>query len=71
MAPEEPQAGYVPLDAPCFIHATHPEHGEEVTYLPGERLPQWVRDDLADGAVLEPVAKNEARLGPRPKRAKR
>ncbi len=59
-----PPPGYVPVHAPSYIHATSPE-GEEVTYLPNERLPQWLRDELAAGAVLEPEAKNVARLVPR------
>jgi len=68
-APLLPPAGYVPVQAPCFIHAVHPEHGEEVTYVPGERLPDWLRADLAAGAVLVPEAKDVARLGPVPARS--
>ena len=66
-APLLPAAGYVPVQSPCFIHASHPGHGEEVTYVPGERLPQWLRDDLAAAALLVPEAKDVARLGPVPK----
>ena len=62
-----PAPGYVPSMAPCWIHAVHPDHGEDVTYVPGERLPAWLRDDLAAGAVLVPEAKDVARLGPVPK----
>jgi hypothetical protein len=70
-APLLPPPGYVPVDAPCFIHAVHPDHGEDVTYVPGERLPGWVRDNLAAGALLVPEAQNVARLGPVPKGGKR
>jgi len=35
--------------------AKHPEHGEPVVYVPGELLPEYVADALANGAMLRPV----------------
>jgi hypothetical protein len=38
--------------APGYVHAAHPEHGEPVTILPGELMPDWMRAALAGGATL-------------------
>jgi hypothetical protein len=35
--------------SPGFIHATHPEHGEAVVFVPGELLPGWVVEALDGG----------------------
>lgn len=42
--------------APGLIKvAAHPEHGEPVDYQPGQLLPQWLSDALANGdATLKP-----------------
>jgi hypothetical protein len=39
----------LPLAAPSYIRAVHPEQGDEVTFVPGEALPDWVRDVLPAG----------------------
>lgn len=30
-----------PRIAQGFVHAKHPDHGETVTFLPGEQVPEW------------------------------
>lgn len=37
------------VQAPTYLRATHPEHGEPVTFVPGEALPAWVVDALDAG----------------------
>ena len=42
--------------SPGYIHcAKHPDHGEPVTYAPGQELPDWVNELLGNGATLRPV----------------
>jgi hypothetical protein len=42
--------------SPGYIHChAHPDHGEPVTYCPGQALPEWVENLLAEGATLRPV----------------
>jgi hypothetical protein len=36
--------------ARTFIHATHPDTGTAVVFLPGELLPEWVELTAADEA---------------------
>ena len=38
--------------SPGYVHAVHPDHGEPVTYAPGQLLPEWVTDALDNGAQL-------------------
>jgi len=66
---DDTQAGMV---APGHVQAIHPEHGEAVVFLPGERLPDWAAKAFADQKpvptrqgsftvfVLSPVAKEGA-----------
>ncbi len=35
--------------APAYMRAVHPVHGEPVTFVPGEALPQWAADALDTG----------------------
>lgn len=32
--------------APDYLYAAHPDHGEVVTFCPGELLPQWAAERL-------------------------
>ena len=48
--------------SPGYVHAVHPDHGESVTYTPGQLLPEWVADALDNGAQLVPVADGEFNL---------
>ena len=42
--------------SPGYIHCpAHPEHGEPVTYAPGQALPAWLEELLATAATLRPV----------------
>jgi hypothetical protein len=45
--------GSDPRLSPGHLHAVHPDHGEPVTYQPGELLPDWVLGELAAGATLK------------------
>jgi len=54
-----------PRLAPGFVHCdAHPEHGEPVVYTPGELLPDWVRDMLANGGTLAVTGPGRFRLVP-------
>ena len=33
-----------------YVHLTHPDHGEAVVFVPGERLPSWAVDELEAAA---------------------
>jgi hypothetical protein len=61
--------------SPGYVHALHPEHGEPVTYTPGQALPQWVLEALDNGAELVPeedgVFKLVRKDRPAPRSAKR
>ena len=39
----------VGMQSPGYIRAVHPEHGEDVVFVPGELLPQWAADALQAG----------------------
>jgi hypothetical protein len=47
------------VQAPGFIRAVHPEHGEPVVFTPGEQLPAWVADAVESGAELVAVTGEE------------
>jgi hypothetical protein len=68
----------VPLNlavpANVFVHAVHPDHGEQVVFTPGELLPEWALDPanrqpccqgdvarLLGGVHEEPAASGAAR----------
>lgn len=38
-----------PRTAPTYVRAVHPDHGEAVTYVPGELLPEWLADAIDAG----------------------
>jgi hypothetical protein len=38
-----------PTLATAYVHAVHPEHGEDVVYVPGQALPGWVAEALDAG----------------------
>lgn len=39
----------VNVAAPTYIRAVDPDHGEQVTFVPGELLPGWAVDALDSG----------------------
>jgi hypothetical protein len=52
---EAPQAVAPPSDgrAPGYMHAVHPDHGQEVVYTPGELLPDWAAAELRAGHFVQ------------------
>jgi len=57
----------VPRVSPGYVRARHPGHGEQVVFVPGELLPDWVVELMTTGSpqldpltgawIFEPAAK--------------
>ena len=46
LAAQEHGPGVKPTKvATSYVHAKHPDHGEDVVFVPGELLPDWVEED--------------------------
>jgi len=60
-APPPPPAR-IGVQAPSYIRAKHPDHGEPVVFVPGELLPEWAAEKVkagkakvdADGVMVLP-----------------
>jgi len=57
--------------APGYVHAIHPDHGEPVTYTPGQLMPPWLLEELAAGGRLVPESDGVWQLEPATKGSKR
>ena len=38
---------------PRFVRAVHPDHGQMVTFTPGEAMPRWLLQALLTGPVVQ------------------
>ena len=49
------------MPAPGYVHATDPDHGEPVVFVPGELLPEWAAEAFREQGP-QPDAANVYRL---------